>query len=147
MKMKELICIFFMFLVNQNCKAQKKINCQDLNINDLFSIVDTTITYKIVPMADSWNDSNAFLQFKKNGEIRYLSKTDYNNDIVVVPSAYRRGKFYVDKKNKHLIINEYFKNPQGGGWIKKILVEKTDGILFFRFENSCSKSIKLVPLN
>lgn len=126
------------------CNSQKKIICEDLKINDIFSTIDTTKIYSISPID---KETNSFLQFKKNGEIIYFSKTNYNNSIVQVPSKYRKGKYYLDKDNKHIVLREDFKHPQGGGWVKKILSDKNNDILVFRFENSCNERIKLIPLN
>ena len=41
----------------------------------------------------------------------------------------------------------YIKFPQGGGKTKEILLEEYNGILYFRNNNECEKSIRLTPIN
>ena len=41
----------------------------------------------------------------------------------------------------------YFRHPQGGIRTKKILTAVCDGVLYFRYEDECEKSIRLTPIN
>jgi len=50
-------------------------------------------------------------------------------------------------KNEHLFMKIYFKHPQRGIRTKKILTAVCDGVLYFRYEDECEKSIRLTPIN
>ena len=65
--------------------------------------------------------------------------------IRIFLKKYRRGNYYVQKGK--LILNVYIKFPQGGGKTKEILLEEYNGILYFRNNNECEKSIRLTPIN
>ena len=115
---------------------------------DVFSIIDTSKLYQSIPIENYLDrKTNSFLQFTKEGNIVYFSRTNYNDKIVRVSSKYKKGKYYLDEKGC-FIIKEYFTHPQGGGWIKEILIKENNGdSLIFRSEKSNQPFIKLVPYN
>lgn len=62
-----------------------------------------------------------------------------------IPNRTQRGRFYLE--DEFLVLNTYVKYPQGGIRTKKILTAVRDGILYFRYEDECEKSIRLTPIN
>ena len=124
---------------NMNCDK----NCNDIVINEnIFSVIDTTQIYNINYIKTGYD--SVFCKFSSSGTIQYLF-LDNNEKYKNIPKKYRRGNYYVQKGR--LILNVYIKFPQGGGKTKEILLEEYNGILYFRNNNECEKSIRLTPIN
>jgi hypothetical protein len=143
--------ILFSFL-NIGCESQKNILCDDdLKVDNIYSIIDTTKIYSTFYMKDNIEVENYnYLQFKNNGKIIYYGKTSYNDSIVRVSPKYLRGEYYI--KDNRIILNEYFRHVQGGGWIKSTLKNKKNDVLYIRVNKSCKlnsllREIKLEDKN
>jgi hypothetical protein len=128
--------MLFSFL-SIGCESQKNILCDnDLKVDNVYSIIDTTKAYSTFYISDTTNiKSNEYLRFKNNGKIIYYSKTTYNDSIVKISQRYLRGEYYM--KDKWLILREFFTHPQGGGWIKSIIGYKKNDVLYIRNIKDC----------
>ena len=143
--------ILFSFL-NIGCESQKNILCDDdLKVDNIYSIIDTTKIYSTFYMEDNTEVGNyKYLQFKNNGKIIYFLKNSYNDSIGQVSAKYLRGEYYI--KDGHIVLNEYFRHVQGGGWIKSPLKNKKNDVLYIRDNESCEirkvlREIKLEDKN
>ena len=130
--------IYFIFLFFMECKVQN-VNCNDLNALNPFLVIDTTKTYKYVDV-----ESNLLLQFKKNGEIVYLAKSNYDNEPHKLSKKDMRGKYYL--KNNKIVMDIYFRHPQGGGKVRKYIYQKKGDTIYYRTKQSCNRLYKLIPL-
>ena len=147
---RRVYILFFLFILagffsckmswyyNMNCDK----NCNDIVINEnIFSVIDTTQIYNINYIETGYN--SVFCKFSSSGTIQYLF-LDNNGKYKNIPKKYRRGNYYVQKGR--LVLNVYIKFPQGGGKTKEIFQEEYNGILYFRNNNECEKSIRLTPI-
>ncbi|MBM0654776.1 hypothetical protein JMN11_14105 [Capnocytophaga genosp. AHN8471] len=105
-------------------------------------MIDTTQIYNINYIKTGYD--SVFCKFSSSGTIQYLF-LDNNGKYKNIPKKYRRGNYYIQKGR--LILNVYIKFPQGGGKTKEIFLEEYNGILYFRNNNECEKSIRLTPIN
>lgn len=134
--------IIFLSFLNIGCNSQKNIVCDDLIVDNIFSVIDTTKIYSTFYMRDTIEIENyKYLQFKNNGKIIYFGKTSYNDSIVLVSPKYLKGEYYI--KDGRIILNEYFRHVQGGGWIKSSVKYKKNNVLYIRSNKSCELYVLL----
>ena len=107
-------------------------------------MIDTTQIYNIEHLTLKNGNYPLFCRFSSNGKIVFLFSENRKEYKHISKLSYR-GFFYV--KNEHLFMKIYFKHPQGGIRTKKILTAVCDGVLYFRYEDECEKSIRLTPIN
>ena len=120
-------------------------NCNDIIVaENAFSLIDTTQFYNIEDLTLKNRNHPFFCRFSCDGKIIFLFSENRKEYKHISKLSYR-GFFYV--KNKHLFMKIYFRHPQGEIRTKKILTAVCDGILYFRYEDECEKSIRLTPIN
>ena len=141
------ILFFVSVLANTfSCQMMNKSrykNCNDIIITEnIFSLIDTTQYYKIEYLRTGYNSISC--KFSSTGKIQFLF-LDNENRYKNTPKKYERGSYYIG--NRFLILKTFVKYPQGGIRTKKILTAVCDGILYFRYEDECEKSIRLTPIN
>ena len=141
---REVFYILFLVSVLANtfsCQMMNRSrykNCNDMIITEnIFSLIDTTQYYKIEYLQTGYNSISC--KFSSTGKIYYFYGWKS------VPNRTQRGRFHLE--DEFLVLNTYVKYPQGGIRTKKILTAVCDGILYFRYEDECEKSIRLTPIN
>ena len=105
-------------------------------------MIDTTQIYNIEHLNNGYN--SGFCKFSSTGKIQFLF-LDNENRYKNTPKKYERGSYYIG--NRFLILKTFVKYPQGGIRTKKILTAVRDGVLYFRYEDECERSIRLTPIN
>lgn len=141
------ILFFVLVLANTfSCQMMNRSrykNCNDIIITEnIFSLIDTTQIYNIEHLNTGYN--SGFCKFSSTGKIQFLF-LDNENRYKNTPKKYERGSYYIG--NRFLILKTFVKYPQGGIRTKKILTAVCDGVLYFRYEDECEKSIRLTPIN
>lgn len=157
--MVRFVVIFFIVVINLSC-FQRKTEYGNIrpnpsrftikpNSNDAaYKIIDTTKIYELMDVIDTVNHERMhsirkkYLKFYANGRVGEFDS--FNKDDIGSLNPKKAAKAYYTFK-KELIIQFYFKHPQGGGLIKEKVHKVSKDYLELIGGNNLSK-YKIIEL-